>query len=127
MMDRRQVVAGASLAALLGGKAWAKEEAGMYGRIGKITARPGHRAELARLMLAGTAAMPGCLSYIVSEDLADADALWVAEAWDSKESHAASLTLPAVRETIAKARPLIAGFTTAAEVKPLGGIGLGRG
>lgn len=124
-IDRRRLIAGAGLVTLLGGTARAAERPGMYGMIGKITARPGQRAELARLMLAGTTAMPGCLSYIVSEDLADRDALWVAEAWDSKASHAASLTLPAVRDTIAKARPLIAGFSTAAELKPLGGVGMG--
>ena len=124
MIDRRAMVAGASLATLLGGRAHAQGGAGMYGMIGKITAAPGQRDALAKLMLAGTAAMPGCLSYIVAEDLADANALWISEAWDSKESHAASLSLPAVRDTIARARPLIAGFTTTAELKPLGGVGL---
>lgn len=126
MIDRRLVVAGASLTALLGGASWAKETGDMYGMVGKIIAKPGQRAALAKLLLAGSAAMPGCLSYLVSEDLADPDALWVTEAWDSKESHAASLALPAVRDAIGKARPLIADFTTAAELKPIGGIGLKR-
>ena len=125
MIDRRTMVA-AGLAATLGGTAFAFEgEAGMYGMIGKITAVPGQREALARLLLSGSAAMPGCLSYVVSEDLKDPDALWVAEAWDSKESHAASLKLPAVQDAIAKARPLIVGFDTAAELKPIGGSGLG--
>ena len=97
----------------------------MYGMIGKITAAPGQRDALGRLLLSGSADMPGCLSYVVSEDLKDPDALWVAEAWDSKDSHAASLKLPAVRDAIAKARPLISGFDTAAELKPIRGIGLG--
>ena len=127
MIDRREMVAGASLATLLGGPAWAKESADMYGMIGKITATPGQRDALAKLLLGGSGTMPGCLSYVVSEDLADPDALWVAEAWDSKESHAASLSLPAVRDAIGKARPLIAGFSTAAELKPIGGIGLANG
>ena len=119
------MVAAAGLVAMLGGTAFAFDgEKGMYGMIGKITAAPGQRAALARLLLSGSADMPGCLSYVVSEDLKDPNALWVAEAWDSKESHGASLKLPAVQEAIAKARPLIAGFDTAAELKPIGGIGL---
>lgn len=125
MIDRRAAMAGASLATLLGGTASLAATRDRYGMIGKITALPGRRAELAALMLAGTADMPGCLSYIVAEDLTDPDALWVTEAWDSKASHAASLSLPAVRATIARARPLIAGFATTAEVRPLAGKGMG--
>jgi hypothetical protein len=41
--------------------------------------------------------MPGCLSYIVAKDAADADALWITEVWTDKDSHAASLKLPAVQ------------------------------
>jgi quinol monooxygenase YgiN len=126
MIDRRTMVA-AGLIATMGGRAFAAEGGkGMYGMIGKITAAPGQRDALAKLLLSGSADMPGCLSYVVSEDLNNPDALWVAEAWDSKDSHAASLKLPAVQAAIAKARPLIAGFDTAAELKPIGGIGLGR-
>ena len=99
----------------------------MYGMIGKIIAAPGQRDRLAVLLLSGSADMPGCLSYIVSEDLGDPNALWVSEAWDSKESHAASLALPAVRDAITRARPLIASFETAAELRPIGGMGLGSG
>lgn len=125
MINRRTMVA-TGLVASLGGTSFAAAvETNMYGMIGKITAMPGQRDALARLLLSGSAAMPGCLSYVISEDLKDADALWVSEAWDSKDSHAASLALPAVRDAIAKARPLIAGFDTAAELKPIGGIGLG--
>jgi quinol monooxygenase YgiN len=128
VIDRRGFVVSASVATLLGGTAIAATaEGAMYGMIGKITAKPGQREALARLLLSGSAAMPGCLSYVVSEDLANADTLWVAEAWDSKENHAASLSLPAVRAAIAKARPLIAGFDTAAELRPIGGTGLGKG
>ena len=65
--------------------------------------------------------MPGCLSYVVAEDLADADALLVTEVWESKAAHEASLSLPAVRAAIAKGRPLIAGFETLAETRPISG------
>ena len=96
----------------------------MYGLIGKIRTQPGQRAALAAILLEGTAAMPGCLSYVVAEDPADADALWITEAWDSATSHQASLALPAVQAAIAKGRLLIAGFESRVETRPLGGHGL---
>lgn len=98
----------------------------MYGLIGKMTAVSGKRDVLADAMLSATQAMPGCLSYVIAADPADADALWITEIWDSKESHAASLTLPEVKAVIAIARPLIAGFSHRVETTPLGGSGLQR-
>ena len=71
-------------------------------------------------------AMPGCLSYIVATDPAEPDALWITEVWDSADSHHASLSLPAVKATIAKARPLIAGFGSRVETVPIGGYGLAK-
>jgi quinol monooxygenase YgiN len=68
--------------------------------------------------------MPGCLSYIVAKDSADPDKLIVTEVWDRPESHRASLNLQAVKDAIAKARPLIAGMTRIAETEPVGGVGL---
>lgn len=96
----------------------------MYGLIGKMKAQPGQRDALIALMLEGTTTMPGCLSYIVARDAADADTIWVTEVWDSAESHTASLTLPDVQATIAQAMPLIAGFEPGAETEPVGGVGL---
>ena len=98
----------------------------MYGMIGRIKAQSGKRAELAAILLEGTATMPGCLSYIVAEDMADPDTLVVTEAWDSKQSHDNSLKMPSVQATIARGRPLIAGFEKIAETVPLGGVGLPR-
>ena len=48
------------------------------------------------------------------------------EVWDSRDSHRASLQLPAVRATIARARPMIAGFESSTETEPVGGVGLPR-
>ena len=98
----------------------------MYGLIGKMTAVPGQRDALAAVLLEGTGAMPGCLSYIVATDPADPDALWITEVWDSQASHQGSLALPAVKAAIAKGRPLIAGFSNRVETTPLGGYGLAR-
>lgn len=96
----------------------------MYGLIGKMRAQAGQREALERVLLAGTDAMPGCLSYIVARDKDDADALWITEVWDSAESHRASLRLPGVQAAIAEGRPLIAGFDSHVETQPVGGTGL---
>lgn len=96
----------------------------MYGLIGKMTATPGQRVALAEILLRGIEAMPGCLSYIVAEDPAEPDALWITEVWDSAASHQESLSLPSVRAAITAARPLIAGFSNRTETRPLGGTGL---
>ena len=96
----------------------------MHGLIGKIIAAPGQRDLLISILLEGIHSMPGCLSYIVSKDPDDAEALWITEVWDSPESHRASLSLPAVREAITKAKPIIAGFPMSQIVEPVGGHGL---
>jgi len=96
----------------------------MYGLIGKIQTQPGQRDALAAVLLQGTTAMPGCLSYVVATDATDPDGLWVTEVWDTAESHKASLALAAVQAAIAKGRPLIAGFSSRVETTPLGGVGL---
>lgn len=119
---RRSFVGGGLALALLGKEAWAMEGTAMWGMIGKIKAQPGQRAALAAILAGSPGTMPGCLAYIVSEDLADADALWVTEYWDSKASHDASLSLPTVKEAITKGRPLIAGFERGAELRPISGL-----
>src|SRR4051812_43397001 len=109
MIDRRTMVAGAAAVVMTGG-AYAQGGKPMYGLIGQMKATAGQRAELAAILLEGTSAMPGCLSYIIAEDTSDPDSLWITEVWASKQSHADSLNLPAVQAAIAKGRPLIAGF-----------------
>jgi quinol monooxygenase YgiN len=96
----------------------------MYGLIGKMVAHAGKRDELGKILIDGIAGMPGCLSYIVANDPSDANLIWITEAWQSKDAHAASLSLPSVREAIAKGRPLIAAMSSVAETTPLGGHGL---
>jgi len=96
----------------------------MFGLIGKMTAVQDKRDELIAILLEGVANMPGCSSYIVATDTSDPNAIWVTEAWDSKASHQASLSLPSVKEAIAKGRPLIAGFGDRVVTTPVGGHGL---
>jgi quinol monooxygenase YgiN len=128
-MQRRQfitcLVAGAGVLALPApGLSGSRS---MYGLIGKIRSQPGQRQALAAILLEGTAAMPGCLSYVIAEDPADADALWITEVWQDPASHQASLGLPAVQAAIGKGRALIAGFESRTETVPLGGHGLSAG
>jgi len=127
-MRRRDFLAVVATAVTaIGAASWAVAEPGgdMYGQIGKITAISGKRDELIAILLDGVVKMPGCLSYIVAKDTSDADAIWISEAWDSKASHEASLSLPSVKDSVAKGRPLIAGFSYHIVTTPVGGTGLG--
>lgn len=96
----------------------------MYGLIGKMKAVPGQRDALISILLDGVSGMPGCLSYIVAQDSTDPDAIWVTEVWDSQASHKASLSLPSVKEAIARGKPLIAAFDQHIETVPVGGHGI---
>jgi len=96
----------------------------MYGLIGKMLVAPGQRDTVIDILLQGTEAMPGCRSYIVARDPTDGNAIWITEAWDSAEHHRASLTLPAVQQAIAQARPHITGFGERFETEPAGGQGV---
>ncbi len=95
----------------------------MHGLIGKMTAAEGKRDELIAILLQGTKEMPGCLSYVVAKDPADAATIWVTEVWEDQASHKASLSLPTVRETIAKGKPPIAKFDRRVITEPVGGRG----
>lgn len=96
----------------------------MYGLIGRCTAIPGQRDALIRILLEGAQDMAGCLSHVVAIDESDADAIWITEVWDKKESHAASLQLPEVRDAITRAKPLFASFGPSVKTAPVGGLGL---
>jgi quinol monooxygenase YgiN len=122
-IGRREFVA-ATVAVAGAGTVGAQEGRQMYGLIGKMKVAEGQRDALIAILLEGTGAMPGCLSYVVATDPADANGIWITEVWDSKESHAASLSLPAVKAAIAKGKPLITGFENAVTTTPVGGVGL---
>lgn len=122
MIERREFIGTAALALAAGLVPARAMGAGMeesYGLIGQMKAVPGKRGELVAILLEGTEAMPGNIVYLVAEDLADPDAIWITEVWNTKTDHANSLALPGVRAAIAKARPLIAGFGTRAETRPV--------
>jgi quinol monooxygenase YgiN len=91
----------------------------VYGLIGKIVAVEGRRNDLADLLAAMGADMPGCLSYVVHLDAVDADGLWITEIWESAAAHEASLDVPEVQTAIERGRPLIARFEQRIETVPL--------
>ena len=95
----------------------------MYGLIAKLKAVSGSRDVLIKILEGGTRRMPGCRSYILAKDAGDENGIWVTEIWDSAASHDASLALPAVKDSIAQAKPLIAGFEKVAVTNPVGGVG----
>jgi quinol monooxygenase YgiN len=65
----------------------------MHGFIGSFIAKPGTRDALVALLQGSARSMPGCLSYVISTDPENPDAVWVTEAWESAEAHKASLSL----------------------------------
>ncbi len=94
----------------------------MFGLIGKMRAAPGRRDELIAIISGGTDGMPGCRSYVLAEDLADADLIWITEIWESEDAHKASLQLQTVKDGIEKGRPLIAGFEMHVTTHPVEGV-----
>ena len=127
-LGRRDFLLGLTATAWIGGTTVevCQGASAMYGLIAKLTAAPGKRDELMTILIGGTRDMPGCFSYIVAKDSADENVVWVTETWDSQASHDASLTMPAVKNSITQAKPLIAGFEKVATTSPVGGVGLPR-
>lgn len=96
----------------------------MWGMIGKMTVLPGKRDEMIEILKSSAANMPGCLSYVVANDAADDNTVWVTEVWDRQASHDASLALPAVKEAILRGKALVASFERAAVTTPVWSVGL---
>jgi quinol monooxygenase YgiN len=97
-----------------------------YGYFGSMRTLPGRRDEVVALLADGADGLRavGCHFYVVGVDDADDVTIWVSEVWRSREDHHASLQLPAVREAIAKARPLLTGDFTSQAYTVVGGLGV---
>jgi quinol monooxygenase YgiN len=99
----------------------------MFGMHGCINANPGDGDALAAILLEAAEAAhadDSCVLYFVSRSEDDDDAIWVTEAWTSREAHEAALQNEATKAMIARARPLIAGFSGRSDFRPVGGKGL---
>ena len=99
----------------------------MYAMTGKLTAQIGKRDELVEILLSASrvvAQLPGCLAYIVNEDVADETCVWVFEIWADKEAHDSSLKDARVKSLISEAMPLMSGAPSGAELRVVGGHGI---
>jgi quinol monooxygenase YgiN len=123
-MDRRtflEQLAAVTLTSVLAGS---QEGGSMWGMIAKITLVPGKRDEMIAILKESAADMLGCLSYIVAKDAADENTIWVTEVWDSMASHEASLSLPAVKSAIPRAKAIVSNFERITVTSPVWGVGL---
>lgn len=98
----------------------------MYCYIGSMKTKPGHRDDVTAILLSGVDNLRehGCELYVVSVSDSDDDTIWVSEVWKNKAHHDASLQLPAAKEAIAKAMPLLTGEFTRQEASVVGGLGV---
>ena len=94
----------------------------MFGLIAKLTIVPGRRQQVIDLLSGSTRDMPGCFSYVIAKDAADANVLWVTEVWESQAAHDASFALRAVQAVLPQVKPLVANFEKIATTEPVTGI-----
>ncbi|HZU42357.1 MAG TPA: putative quinol monooxygenase [Terriglobales bacterium] len=123
-MDRRTFFEQLAVMMLTSVFAGSQEASRMWGMIAKITVVPGKRDEMIAILKESASDMRGCLSYIVAKDAANENTIWVTEVWDSMASHDASLSLPAVKSSMPRAKAIVSNFERVAVTTPLWGIGL---
>lgn len=95
---------------------------------GKLTAKQGHRDELASILIDASklvSTAKGCNFYVVGIEKDDNHSVYVTEIWESKEDHDNSLNVKGVKELIMKAMPILDGKpSTGQELKIIGGAGI---
>jgi quinol monooxygenase YgiN len=92
----------------------------MFALIVKLTSVQGRRAELIEVLGGDDShTIVGCLSFIVAEDTADEDVLWVTEVWASEASHKASLELPPSKHRLPPIETIVAGYERIAVTEPV--------
>lgn len=95
---------------------------------GKLTAKSGHRDELANILLEASKLLStakGCKLYVIGKDEKDISSVYVTEIWDNKDDHDNSLKVEGVKELIMKAMPILDGQPEKGqEIEVLGGIGI---
>lgn len=97
-------------------------------RHAKITAKQGHGADLADLLLAAAAELaddPGCELYLVNRQADAPDVIWVTELWRSQDDLDASLEAVRGSDDAAKAVALVDAWELI-ELEELGGKGPNR-
>ena len=100
----------------------------LFGLHGRLLAQPGKGDELEAILLEAAKALEAdddCFLYVVSRQSDNPEAVWVTEAWTSREAHRASLEDEATRAMIQRAMPLFAEVPERGiELRPVGGKGL---
>ncbi len=95
-------------------------EESKWGLLGRMTAKPGKRAELIAALQESSANVPGKLLYLIQLEAGDADAFWINEVWESKAAYDACLAMPQTGDWGAKLAPLLVGIEHRTETVPLG-------
>jgi mannose-6-phosphate isomerase-like protein (cupin superfamily)/quinol monooxygenase YgiN len=93
----------------------------------KFRAAAGRGDELAGTLAAvadGLRSVPACELYVINQDAADRDAVWVTELWSSAEGMNAALHAAGGEEDIDRVRALTDGAPELIELTPAGGAGL---
>lgn len=98
----------------------------MYGFLGSMKAKSGHRDEVVSILLSGSGGLTaaGCHLYVVGVSETDDQTIWVSEVWESKAHHDASLQLPETRAAISTAMPMLTGEFDSHEFAVAGGLGV---
>ena len=95
-----------------------------YSTNGKLIAKNGKGQELLDILLEASEAMSDvddCYCYIVGMNSDDPNAVYVFEVWEDESAHKASLELPAVKQLIQKAMPIIDGMDNSPDLTIYGG------
>lgn len=95
------------------------DEANPWGCISRIRAKSGFRDGLMLKLRDDWAKLPGCVAYIVAEDLADVDLIWVSEFWESREGREELLKDFRLMDAMGAARAFTAGEEFRAEFRPV--------
>lgn len=95
---------------------------------GSLTATAGNGQKLAEILLKASelvSTAKGCSLYLISQDAAAPETVWITEVWDSQANHDESLNVPGVRALIGQAMPILAGPPQKGqELAVSGGFGL---
>lgn len=95
-----------------------------YSLINKMTAKPGKRDEVLKIMLESGKAFDNnehCLLYLVSKDKKDENVLWVQDIWTDQASHKEAMSDEAMQEYVKQAMPLLEGMPEQIAIEPAGG------
>jgi quinol monooxygenase YgiN len=90
-------------------RAQKKETRQMFSLTSRIVSMPGLRDALAEILVEGCKRVPGCLSYVITNDPADQNTIWINEVWESAATHRGALSLPQVKRATSAAMQMIMG------------------